>query len=197
MHDGSTRYDVHAPQFSQEELLEVLGESAFTINNWVAAGYLKPDYRKDPRGGRDRRRFSIMAMARAKIIASCVTDIWLRPSHAVEIADFAIPYLNEQFDRHPDGELVSKSLLFIVSRIEGNQVRSLPIYQRPNETAIYFGDPDRNPDVKQVRIDFTAIVIPASTIFNQVFLKAAELLAKQQRGGLDKFRRSIDVENTQ
>jgi hypothetical protein len=197
MHDGATLYDVHIPQFSQEELREVLGETGFTLNNWVHAGYLKPDYWKDPRGGHDRRRFSIMAMTRAKIISSCVNEIWLRPSHAVEIADFAIPYLNEQFDRHPDGELVSKSRLSIVSRIEGERVRSLPIYQRPNEIAIYFGDPDRNPDVKQVWIDFTAIVIPASTIFHQVFLKAAELLAKQQRGGMDKFRRPVDVEKAQ
>jgi len=197
MPDGSTFYDVHAPQFSQDELCAVLGETMATVNNWVAAGYLKPDYWKDPRGGKDRRRFSILAMVRAKIIASCVTDTWLRPSHAVEIADFAIPYLNEQFDRHPDGELISKARLSIVSRIESGQVRSLPIYQRPNETAIYFGDPDRNPDVKPVWIDFTAIIIPVSSICNRVFLKAAELLAKQGRGGLDKFRRPIDMERAQ
>jgi hypothetical protein len=192
MHDGDTYYDIHHPHFSQPELAEALGETTANINHWVFSGYLKPTaYLNDPRGGKPRRRFSIMALVRGKIIAACADDIGLRPIHATGVADFAIPFLNERLDRRANGKLITKSRIFIVSRIEGEKIRSVPIYQRPNETAIYADDPERNPDAKVVWIDFPAFVIPISTIFTDVFLKATELLAKQERGGMDEFRRPL------
>jgi hypothetical protein len=186
MRDGNTPYPVHAAQFSQDELIEVLGENAGTVNNWMHAGYLKAEYVKDPRGGRDRRRFSIMAMARAKIIASCVRDAGLKPSYAAEIADFAAPIINETFERDLAGEPVSVNEKYLVCRLHEGKMHSVPLYRRPKEMFFFTDDPNLNPDAKVVTFPVEAcIVVPLTRLFNAVFLPATDLLAKQNRGAVN------------
>jgi hypothetical protein len=53
-----------------------------------------------------------------------------------------------------------------------------------------------NPDAQPVSfpIDAPCIVVPLTHMFNRVFIRAAALLARENRGGMDKFRRPIDVD---
>jgi hypothetical protein len=168
-HDANTFYDCHAPQFTQTELVDVLGENRERLNNRIRFGFLNPPKVKCSHG-RPERRFSIMDLARIRIINSLVEEAGVTPSVAAQIADYAAPFLNEnRFDRDAAGERVSKSRLAIVSRIEDGKVWSRPIYHRENDISLYSDDPDANPDAPRVWIDFTAVITPVSTIFNTRF----------------------------
>src|SRR5687768_2555944 len=104
-YDDDTFFDVHDPQFSHEDLARIFfPDTMLKVGNWIQAGHVKPDYWKDPRGGKERRRYSIVEIARIGIIDQLVHGVGIKPSQAAEIADFGIPFLNDSFDRHLDGE---------------------------------------------------------------------------------------------
>lgn len=194
-HDGDTRYDCHAPQLSQDELCEVLVEPPGVINNWIQHGYLKPDgFILGPRRT-PLKRYSIVGAARASIIASCINNGGLRPSLASEIADFCGPLINEHFERDAAGELVSSVTRLVISQLQRDgRLVSWACYRRPDEYHFYLDDPVLNPDAQPMGFPVEpCIVVPVTAMFNRVFLAAAALLARQGRGGLDKFRRPIDA----
>lgn len=197
-YDGDTLFDVHAPQFSMEDLGRVFyPDVMLKLGNWIAAGYVKPDFWKDPRGGKDRRRFSIVEMTRISLIDQLVNGIGIKPSHAAEVADFAIPFLNDAFDRDAAQDLVSRARIYIstwLNRADG-KMKSGVNYRKSGDTAWYIDDPFRNPDAKpHAPPKGVAILIPLSDTFETVFLAAAEVLKAQKRGGMDKFRRPIDAD---
>jgi hypothetical protein len=197
-YDGNTFFDVHTRQFSVEDLGQIFfPDTMLKLGNWIQAGYIKPDYFKDPRGGRDRRRFSIVEIARIALIDTLVNGIGIKPSLAAEIADYAVPFLNETFVRDAAQERVSNARVYIISclRREDGKMQSLTLYRKPEDPAWYTDNPDLNPDAKPHAPPKGAVILyPLSDAFNTVFLSAAALLAKQKRGGMDKFRRPIDAD---
>ena len=198
-YDGSTFFDVHEPQFSHEDIGHIFfPDTMLKLANWQIAGYVKPSYVKDPRGGKPRRRYSIVDIARIGIIDQLVNGIGLRPSHAAEIADFAITFLHETFDRHPDAELKSKALIYVTSWLDrdSGKFKSNVYYRKLEDPGpVYTEDPYLNPDAKQF-VSFTGVAIhlPLTHTFNRYFLTASEFLTNHKRGGMDKFRRPVDAE---
>jgi hypothetical protein len=197
-YDGNTFFDVHAPQFSIEDLGQIfLPDVMLKLGNWIQRGYVKPDYFKDPRGGKDRRRFSIVEMERIAIIDNLVNGIGLKPSQAAEIADFSMPFLNDSFDRDAAQERVTKARMYVVSslRREEGKMKSRVLYRKPDEAAWYEHNPDVVPDAKPFAPPKGAVILlPLSNSFDTVFLAATALLTKQKRGGMDRFRRPVDAE---
>jgi hypothetical protein len=198
-YDGGTFFDVHVPQFSHEDVGGIFfPDTMLKLGNWLQRGYVKPERVKDPvQGGPPRLRYSITEIARIAIIDTLVEGIGIKPSHASEVADFCMPFLNDAFDRHPDGELVSPARMYVtawLNRDDGKMSSSL-YYQRLDEPGfLYVEDPYRNPDAKPHRpYKGTAIHLPLTDLFNQIFLTCAQRLTNQGRGGMDKFRRPVDV----
>jgi hypothetical protein len=67
---GETYFSVHDPQFSEQDLSNLFSPATLLkLGNWIQAGYIKPDYCKDPRGGRDRRRYLSKSPASASLMA--------------------------------------------------------------------------------------------------------------------------------
>jgi hypothetical protein len=194
---GDYFFDCIAPQFSEYDLGRILLPETMTkLNNWITAGYVKPHLWKDPRGGRDRRRYSIAEIFRIAIIGSLVNNIGIRPSDAAEIADFAIPFLNEnRFERHPDRELKSKANLFLMSwrDRESGRVKSKTIYFKADDNAWYDDDPYLNPDAKpQGPPVGIHILLPLTDIFNGVYMDCAKYLVNNKRAELlDKYGKPI------
>jgi len=196
---GEVFFDVHVPQFSHDDLGKIFPpDTMLKVGNWINAGYVKPDFWKDPRGGKDRRRYSIIEITRIAIIDSLVNGIGLKPSHAAQIADVGITFLNDSFDRHPDNVLKSTAHMFVASWLgrEDGKVKS-DIYYRKVEDAddpyFYLHDPHLNPDAKRFGpLKGTAVHLPLTGIFQKIYLECAKFLASRGRGMLDKYRRPID-----
>jgi hypothetical protein len=197
-YEGNTFFDVHVPQFSMEDLGRLFPpEVMLKVLNWIQAGYVKPDYWKDPRGGKDRRRFSIVEITRIAIIDSLVNGIGIKPSQAVEVADFCIPFLNETFDRDAAQELKSTALVYVMTwlgRSDG-KMQSTVYYRKLDDPILYDDNPDSNPDAEPLAPPAgVAIHLPLTNFFDKVFLDCAALLTQQKRGGMDKFRRPVSAE---
>jgi hypothetical protein len=194
-HDGNTFYGVHDPQFSQTELVEVLGESPDTINNWVRFGHLRPDNHVFGPKHTPLRKYSIIGAARAALIASCVNNTGLGPKLAAEIVEAAAPLIDEHFERDLAGEKLSFSERYLICRLTPDgKIYSVPLYRRESEMFFFTDDPALNPDAQMVTFPVDAcIVVPLTRIFTGVFLRAAELLARQGRGGMTRHRQPIDA----
>jgi hypothetical protein len=194
---GNVYFDVFEQQFSVEDLSHIFFPDTMTkLNFWITAGYIKPLAYKDPRGGRDRRRFSIIEISRIAIIDSLVHSVGLRPSHAVQIANFCLPFLNDTFDRDAAHELKSTSKLYVRSWLDraSGKMKSRVFYRKHGEHQFYADDPDLNPDAQpRVVSSGVAIELPLTAFFNQVFLTCAKYLAARGRGGMDKFRRPANA----
>jgi hypothetical protein len=195
---GDTFFDCTTPQFSEQDLANILfPETMLKLGNWIQAGYVKPDYWKDPRGGKDKRRYSIVEIFRIGLIDSLVNGIGIKPSHAVEVVDFVIPFFNDIFDRHPDRELKSKAALYVMSWLDrrtGHMVSNV-LYVKPDDAAgtYYEDDPYLNPDAKPLRSPGgTSILLPVTDLFYGLFLNCAKYLAMRNRGMTDKWGRPIE-----
>jgi hypothetical protein len=197
-YDGDTFFDVHAPQFSHDDVGRIFfPDTMLKLGNWITAGYVKPERVKDPvKGGPARLRYSVTEIVRIAILDSLVNGIGIKPSQASEVADFCMPFLNDAFDRHPDGELVSTARLYVASWLnrEDGKMKSSVSYRKLDDPALYVEDPYLNPDAKpHAPSKGTAIHLALTDTFNTVFLACAQLLSNQGRGGMDKFRRPVDV----
>jgi hypothetical protein len=194
---GDTAFSAYDLQFSEQDLSHIFyPETMLKLNNWIQAGYVKPGYLKDPRGGRDRRRYSIFGIARIGIIDTLVNGIGISPSQAVEVVDFATPYLNDQFDRHPDGTLKSEAHLYLHSWLDrpSGRMKSRVIYMTDDWT-FYEDDPFRNLDAKRCAPPIGAsIFLPLSRFFSETFLKCTTYLAARKRGMLDRYGRPVNAE---
>ncbi len=196
---GEHFFDVHTAQFSEGDLKQLLHpETMVKLQNWIQAGYVKPDMPwKHPRGGKERRGYSIVEICRINIIDSLVNGIGIAPSKAVEVADFAIPFLNDRFDRHADGVLKSKAHLYIYSWLDRStgRMKSSVAYLKPPDTTVWYADdPFLNPDAKPYRPPAgMCILTPISDFFNAMFTNCAKYLVNNKRGAMDKFRRPVDV----
>jgi hypothetical protein len=195
-HDGDTFYDVYLPQFSQAEVCEVVGETIKTVENWIGFGFLKVDaYVLGPRRT-PLKRFSIVSMARAALIASCVNHAGVKPSLASEIADFCSPLIGEHFERNAAGKRRSDCVRLVVSQQQRDgRLVSWAAYRRPDEHHFYVDDPVLNPNAQRMTFpaDAPSIVVPLTDMWSRVFLAATDLLAKQQRGGLDVRGRPVEI----
>jgi hypothetical protein len=197
---GETYFSVHDPQFSEQDLSNLFFPATLLkLGNWIQAGYIKPDYRKDPRGGRDRRRYSIVEIARISIIDGLVNCIGIAPSRAVEVADFCIPFLNDHFDRNPDRTLKSLSSIYVISWLDrsSGRMQSKVMYRKPPEDddfAWYEDDPFLNPDAKPCGPPgHMAIVVPVTRWFMTLFINCTKYLWNRNRGLLDKWGRPVDA----
>lgn len=194
---GGVFFEVHTNQFSHDDLSKIFfPDTMLKLGNWIAAGYVKPDYQKDPtRGGPDRRRYSIVEITRIAIIDTLVNAIGLKPSQAAQVADFSIPFLNDTFDRHPDNTPKSTARIYIVSWLnrEDGRIKSTVYYRKLDDPNLYGDDPHLNPDAKPIAPPWAAIHLPLTDTFNKIFIECAKFLVINKRGGVDKFRRPVDV----
>lgn len=195
---GGVFFQVHTNQFSHDDLSKIFfPDTMLKLGNWIAAGYVKPDYQKDhTRGGPDRRRYSIVEITRISIIDSLVNGIGLKPSQAAQVADFGIPFLNDTIERHPDNTLKSTARIYIASRLnrEDGRMKSAVYYRKLDDPHFYSDDPNLNPDAKPLGpLAGTAIHLPLTDVFNKIFIQCAKFLVINKRGGVDKFRRPVDV----
>jgi hypothetical protein len=196
---GDHFIDCMAPQFSERDLAQILfPETMLKLGNWVAAGYVTPKYEKDPRGGKDRRRYSISDIVRIAIIDSLVNGAWMPPRQAVEIADFAMTFQGDAFDRHPDNVRKSEAEVYVISHRDRStgRMKSNAVYRKPDEGAWYEDDPFLNPDATPGAPPAgIGVFVPVTDCFKSVFMNCAKFLVNNKRGGLmDKYRRPIDVE---
>ena len=182
----------HTPQFSQEDVGRIFfPDVMLKLGNWITAGHVKPERVKDPvKGGPARLRYSVTEIYRIGVIDMLVNGIGIKPSQAAEVADFALPFLNDAFDRHLDGERVSEARMYVTSYLERDDgtMKSRIFYRKPDDGALYLEDPYRNPDAKPHAppLHRVAIYLPLTDTFNKVFLTCTELLTIQKRGGMDK-----------
>jgi hypothetical protein len=187
-----------APLFSERDLAQILfPETMLKLGNWIAAGYVTPKYQKDPRGGPDRRRYSISDIARICIIDSLVNSTCMPPRQAIEVADFAMTFEGDAFDRHPDGVRKSEARIYVIShRDRGTgRMKSSVLYRKPEEAAWYEDDPFLNPDATPGAPPAgVGVFIPLTDAFNEIFMNCAKFLVNNKRGGLmDKYGRPVDV----
>ena len=195
---GDHFFDCTSAVFSPRDLEQLLfPETILKLNNWVQHGHVRPQYWKDPRGGKDRRRYSICDVVRILIIDGLVNGIGLPPQHAVEVADYAMTFQGDLFDRHPDGMRKSEALIFVLSRRDRatGRMKSTPLYLKPEGAAWYDDDPFLNPDAKPHGPPAgTCVLVPVTHHFQKVFMECAKFLVNNKRGGImDKYRRPVDV----
>ena len=196
---GDHFFDCMAPQFSERDLAQILlPETMLKLGNWVAAGYVIPKYQKDLRGGPDRRRYSISDIVRIAIIDSLVSSACMPPRQAVEVADFAMTLLGDQYERHPDGVVKSMASIYVISYRDrsSGQMKSNALYRKPDEGAWYDDDPFLNPDATPGAPPAgIGVFVPVTDSFKSVFMNCAKFLVNNKRGGLmDKYRRPVDAE---
>jgi hypothetical protein len=196
---GDHFVDCTSPLFSEHDLTKLLfPETILKLGNWIAAGYVKPKYEKDPRGGKDRRRYSIVDITRITIMDSLVNGVGIPPRSAIEVADFAMTFQGDCFDRHPDGAMKSPAKIYVISHRDRStgRMNSHVFYSKPNEPALYPDDPFINPDAKrQGPPAGVGVYVPVSDFFYGMFMNCAKYLVNNKRGGLmDKYRRPVDVE---
>jgi hypothetical protein len=198
-YDGDTFFDVHTPQFSHDDVGRLFfPDTMLKLTNWINAGYVKPERVKDLlHGGKPRLRYSITEITRIAIIDSLVNGVGIKPSQAVVVADFAMPFLNDQFDRHPDGELISTARMYVTAwlRREDGKVQCGVYYRKRDDPNFYVDDPFVNPDAKpHAPSSGMAIHLPLTDFFNKTYLTCVDLLTNQKRGGMDKFRRPVNAD---
>lgn len=181
-------YDAYAPQLSLDDLCEVLGETADTINNWGRFGYLKPAVIVEGARRTPVRRYSIIDATRGSLIAACVRVAGLKPGHASEIADFCAPIIDEHFERDIWGERVSDVVRMVVSQLQPDgRLVSWAVYRRPAEYFFYDDDPDLKPNAvaRSFPVDAPFVVIPLTMMLYRVLHSACALLEAQNRGAIE------------
>jgi hypothetical protein len=194
---GDHLVDCTAPLFSERDLAQLLfPETMLKLNNWIHEGYITPQHLKDPRGGRDRRRYSIAEIARITVVDGLVNGIGIPPRQAIEVANFAMPFLNDCcFDRHPDGARKSAAVLYVISWLDrkAGRMKSSMLYRKPDETAWYEEDPYLNLDAAPCAPPAgVAILLPITEYFSQIFMNCAKFLVNNKRDGItDKYKRPI------
>ena len=196
---GDTYFDCIGSQFSEIDLASILMPATMLkLGNWVHAGYVKPDYWKDPRGGRDRRRYSMVEIFRIALIDTLVNSVGIKPSQAVEIVDFALPFLNDVcFDRHPDREQKSKARIHVLSHIDRStgRMKSHVTYFKPDDNSYYSEDPYLNPDAEPHGPPAgVGISLPVSELWGWMHLQCCKYLASRGRGMTDKWGRPVNAE---
>ena len=200
--DDDTYFPINEPLFAENELLWVLGEpDGGRVRNWLRWGYVK----RTGKAGRNLRSYSILDIDRVAILRQLVTAIGIRPSHAAEVVDFAIPYLAELFERNDDGGLKSGAELFVCSwytDVDGqHRIKSGAMYLKAirqsgkyRGLAWYTENPDTNPDAEPLAPPIgTVMQIPITQIHRRVFKTAAKLLHAQKRGGLTRQGKYVKV----
>jgi hypothetical protein len=194
---GNRFFDVYAFQFSVDDLGHIFhADTMLKLNNWIQAGYIKPNFWKDPRGGKERRRFSITEIARIAVIDALVNSVGIKPNEAIEVADFCIPFLNESLERDATGKLKSTANMYVMSwrdRATG-KTQSSVYYRKPNDPNLYTDNPDLNPDAAPAGPPAgIAIHLPLSDFFNKVFIECAKFLAMRKRGVVDRVGRPVNA----
>lgn len=196
---GEHFFDCTTAQFSERDLGNIFfPDTMLKLENWITAGYVKPDLYKDPEGGRkERRRYNIVEVARIAIIDSLTNGCGLKPSQAVEVADFSLPFLNDSFfDRHPDRTLKSNARIFVLSWLDRQtgRMKSKVYFLKPDDKdcAWYEEDPYIDPTAKPGSPPGgSGVYLPLTDFFIDVFMKCGKYLAARDRGLLDKWGRPL------
>src|SRR5262245_38546375 len=119
------------------------------LGNWITAGFVKPDFRKHPRGGKDRWAVTLIELTRIHIIEILVNKIGIRPSHGVAVADFSVKLLIESLERNQrnlaDG--VPNAQVHVLTALSKfGRMKSIAVFRKQDVEGWFAEDPYRNPN---------------------------------------------------